>query len=89
LCCGFAACANRASAGESLRPGSPKRQGLPDEYANDQDENGEGLVVPDVVIHRRGPEGLNILVLEVKKTTNPAPRHCDSSRIHAFCPQYG
>ena len=68
---------------------TPKRLGLPDECANDEDENGGSLVVPDVIVHRRGPKGPNILVLEVKKTTNPVPRHCDSARIHAFCAQYG
>jgi hypothetical protein len=31
----------------------------------------------------------NILVLEVKKTSNREPRHCDSRRIHALCEQFG
>jgi len=35
-----------------------------------------------------GPEGPNILVLEVKKTSNPVPRDCDRARIHAFLAQY-
>ena len=68
---------------------TPKRLGLPDECANDVDEHGESLVVPDVIVHRRGPDGPNILVLEVKKTTNPAPIHCDSIRIRSFRAQYG
>lgn len=67
----------------------PKRMGLPDECANDVDEHGRSLVVPDVIVHRRGPEGPNVLVLEVKKTTNPAPLHCDQRRIRAFQAQYG
>jgi hypothetical protein len=66
----------------------PKHLGLEDDCANYVDENGDSLVVPDIIVHRRGVEGPNILVLEVKKTTNPAPRECDSARIHAFCEQY-
>jgi len=67
----------------------PKHLGLDDRCANYVDEDGQVLVVPDVIVHRRGAEGPNILVLEVKKTSNPAPRHCDSARIHAFCAQFG
>jgi hypothetical protein len=69
--------------------GIPKRLDLPEDCANYRDEHGESLVVPDVIVHRRGPEGPNILALEVKKTTNPAPRGCDRARIHAFRAQYG
>lgn len=32
---------------------TPKRLRLPDECANDVDEHGESLVVPDVIVHRR------------------------------------
>jgi hypothetical protein len=69
--------------------GIPKQLGLHDECANYVNENGQSLVVPDVIVHRRGPDGPNILVLEVKKTSNPVPRRCDSRRIHAFCEQFG
>ncbi len=68
---------------------TPKRLYLPEDCANYRNEYGESLVVPDVIVHRRGPEGPNILVLEVKKTSNPAPRDCDRARIHAFRAQYG
>jgi hypothetical protein len=67
----------------------PKRLGLEDECANYRDEHGESLIVPDVIVHRRGPDGPNILVLEVKKTSNPCPRDCDHARIHAFRQHYG
>lgn len=66
----------------------PKQLGLEDDCANYVDENGESRVVPDVIVHLRGPDGPNILVLEVKKTTNPAKHNCDSARIHAFRAQY-
>jgi len=63
---------------------SPKRLGLPEECANYRNNNGEALAVPDVIVHRRGLEGPNVLVLELKKTTNRDPRQCDRERVHAF-----
>ena len=67
----------------------PKNLGLPDECANSWDEHGRALVVPDIIVHRRGPDGPNILVLEVKKTTNRNSRACDHERILAFRAQLG
>jgi hypothetical protein len=62
----------------------PKRLGLPDECANYRNRDGEALAVPDVIVHERGPDGPNVLVLELKKTTNPDPRACDRERVRAF-----
>jgi hypothetical protein len=62
---------------------TPKRLGLPQGYAN-FNENGQVLVVPDVIVHRRGHDGPNILVLEVKKTTNAEPRDYDRERVRAL-----
>ena len=62
----------------------PKRLGLGDECANYKDSNGETLIVPDVIVHRRGPKGPNVLVIELKKTTNPEPRQCDRERVQAL-----
>lgn len=67
---------------------TPKRLGLPEGYAN-FDENGQALVVPDVIVHRRGHDGPNLLVLELKKTTNPEPRDCDRERVRALREQLG
>ncbi|HKM89784.1 MAG TPA: hypothetical protein VJX29_04140 [Candidatus Acidoferrales bacterium] len=67
----------------------PKRLELPRECAGYRNEHGESLVVPDVLVHLRGPEGPNILVLEVKKTSNPSPRDCDRARVRAFREQLG
>jgi hypothetical protein len=67
----------------------PKRMGLPDECGNRRDREGRARVIPDVIIHRRGAEGPNILVLEMKKTTNPEARDCDYQRILAFRRQLG
>lgn len=67
---------------------APKRLGLPDECTMSRGKHGERLVAPDVIVHRRGPDGPNILVLEIKKTANPVARDCDSARIRAFRDQY-
>ena len=73
---------NRAAA-------SPKRLNLPDECANFRDTNGRSLVVPDIIVHTRGPKGPNVLVLELKKSTNSEGPECDQKRIHAFVSQLG
>ncbi len=63
----------------------PKRLQLPEDCANSRNKNGEALVVPDVIVHRRGHDGPNILVLELKKTTNPERRGTrDRERVRAF-----
>jgi hypothetical protein len=62
----------------------PKRLHLPEECANYTNEDGESLVVPDIIVHLRGQEGPNVLAIEIKKTTNPDSRWCDHMRIHAF-----
>lgn len=67
---------------------TPKRLELPNDCANYRNEHGESLVVPDVIVHRRGPPGPNVLVEEVRKTTNPCPHDCDHAPIHAFRDQY-
>ncbi len=67
----------------------PKRLNLPDECANFRDADGRSLVVPDIIVHRRGPEGPNLLVVELKKTTNPDGPECDRKRVHAFVSQLG
>lgn len=63
---------------------APKRLGLPEECANYIDENGDALAVPDVIVHQRGEDGPNVLVLELKKTTNPDGLDCDRTRVLAF-----
>ena len=63
---------------------TPKRLDLPEECANYKNRDGEALVVPDVVVHCRGSEGPNVLVLEVKKVSNPVGLDCDRKRLRAF-----
>jgi hypothetical protein len=64
---------------------APKTLDLPENCADYKNESGEALVVPDVIVHRRGPGGPNILVIEIKKSTNPN-RHGmrDRERVRAF-----
>jgi len=49
-----------------------------------KNREGDPLAVPDVIVHRRGPAGPNVLVLELKKTTNPESRACDLERVQKF-----
>jgi hypothetical protein len=61
-----------------------KRLPLPPECVRRLNRAGDPPAVLDAIVHRRGPDGPNILVLELKKTSNPAPRDCDRIRVHAF-----
>jgi hypothetical protein len=63
---------------------TPKTLNLPEECAKTRDDNNEPLVIPDIIVHHRGLDGPNLLVIEVKKSTNPCPRNCDRLRLHAF-----
>jgi hypothetical protein len=68
---------------------APKRLNLPEACANFRNEDGEALVVPCVIVHKRGPDGPNVLVLELKKTTNREPRNCDRARVRALRERLG
>jgi hypothetical protein len=46
---------------------TPKKLGLPEECANFWDSEGRGFVVPDVIVHRRGADGPNILVARIEE----------------------
>jgi hypothetical protein len=58
----------------------PKRVNLPAHCRG----GGDKLILPDVVIHRRGNDQHNVLVIQVKKQTNPEPRDCDRAIIEAM-----
>jgi hypothetical protein len=47
---------------------------------------GGGLrrVIPDIVVHRRGIDSENILVIELKRETNREPRDCDRAKLRAL-----
>jgi hypothetical protein len=45
---------------------------------------GHLLVLPDVIVHKRDNDGDNLLVIQIKKETNPEPRYCDRVIIQAM-----
>lgn len=51
---------------------------------NDADEGSR--VLPDIVVHRRGP-GPNLLVLELKKSSNREPDDRDFAKLRAYASQ--
>jgi hypothetical protein len=50
---------------------------------------GRQRIYPDIIVHRRGHDRANLLVVEVKKETNPEPRHCDRGKIEAMKREFG
>ncbi|MER9071794.1 hypothetical protein NKH80_03055 [Mesorhizobium sp. M0904] len=59
--------------------GSAKRLNLPAECGGENKR-----VFPDIVVHRRGANEENILVVEIKMTTNTQARRCDLVKLEAF-----
>jgi hypothetical protein len=45
---------------------------------------GRKLIYPDVIVHQRGHDKENLLVVQLKKTTNRQPRFCDRAIIKAM-----
>lgn len=45
---------------------------------------GRKLIYPDIIVHQRGNDDENLLVIQVKKETNREPRACDHSIIVAM-----
>jgi hypothetical protein len=50
---------------------------------------GRRRVYPDIIVHRRGNDRANLLVVEVKKETNREPRTCDRAKIAAMKREFG
>ena len=61
-----------------------KRVPLSQQCAKRWNREGEALAVPDVIVHQRGEAGPNVLVLELKKTSNPEGWDCDRERVVLF-----
>jgi hypothetical protein len=71
--------------GEYNRAGEiKKRVPLSEECDTRKNREGSPLAVPDVIVHRRGDNVANVLVLELKKTSNPTGWNCDRERVRAF-----
>lgn len=55
------------------------------------DENGHlttNRVFPDIIVHEPGNNLRNLLVVEVKKSTNPFGDEHDHAKLRAFCDQF-
>jgi hypothetical protein len=50
---------------------------------------GQRRIFPDVVVHRRGCDEKNLLVIQIKKVTNPESRNCDRAIIKAMKRKFG
>lgn len=64
--------------------GETKQLDLPSQFAG-----ATGAATPDVIVHLRGTDVANLLVLEVKKSSNRSNRAKDVARIAAFLDQLG
>jgi len=62
------------------------RKMIPDGSGNDHDEG--SAVLPDIIVHHRGPGG-NHLVFEIKKSTNREPDDRDLAKLRAYCHHLG
>jgi hypothetical protein len=57
------------------------RKKIPDGSGNDHDEG--SAVLPDIIVHHRGPGG-NHVVFELKKSTNREPDERDLAKLRAY-----
>ncbi len=58
----------------------PKVVGLPQHCKG----GGQRRIFPDVIVHHRGNDNDNLLVIQLKKETNDEPRDCDRAKIEAM-----
>jgi hypothetical protein len=49
---------------------------------------GRRRIFPDIIVHQRGHDNENLLVIQIKKDTNPEPRECDRAIIAAMKRQF-
>ena len=52
-------------------------------------EGDKQLVYPDVIVHHRGNDDSNLLVMELKKSTNSESRDPDRRKLNHLVEQYG
>ena len=75
---------------EFNRDGSiPKRLNLPEECVDSVNRDGDAIVIPDIIVHRRGPDGLNVLCVEIKKKNDSRGLDCDRKRLKALISTLG
>lgn len=63
---------------------NPKRL----EYGNECKENENSLILPDIIVHERGNDSNNLLVIEIKKSVDTRPRECDFEKLTALKTDY-
>ena len=63
----------------------PKEIELPDGAGQLTDKR----IFPDIIVHRPGHDDANLLVVEVKKTTNPASDDLDIAKLQQIRQQFG
>ena len=63
--------------------GIVKRLDLPKDNINWDDTDAK-IIFPDIIVHKRGTQGKNILVIEVKKTSSSIPEIFDRNKLIAF-----
>ena len=62
---------------------------LVENHPRDRDETQPQSVLPDVIVHKRGVNDSNLLVIEVKQSSNRQGMNGDQQRIKAFREQLG
>lgn len=60
-----------------------KRLNLPTDNINWDDTEAK-TIFPDIIVHKRGPQGKNILVIEVKKSSSSISEISDRNKLKAF-----
>ena len=66
-------------------PDKKKLYDLIDEHNCPRDRDDEGqTVLPDVIVHKRGVDNSNLLIIEIKKSANQPGLERDIRRIEAF-----
>jgi hypothetical protein len=63
--------------------GKGKKLKLPKDSVNWDDTEAKS-VFPDIIIHRRGGKGPNLLVIEIKKTSNTSDRTHDYNKLRKY-----
>jgi len=62
----------------------PKMLDVPEQYRG----GGKKLIYPDVVVHQRGHDDENLLVVQIKKETNHEPRDYDRAVVEGMMRQF-
>ena len=61
----------------------PKKLELPTDKVNWNDTEAK-TVFPDIIVHKRGTQKNNLLVIEIKKSSNSNPGNFDRKKLKAF-----